>query len=111
MPSMRKGPAPRSTRVKPAHYRGRYHVDARRVRRDAYADPATRCRRCGLTLAEFRARHPGRNWRWAAGHVVDGQPGGRLVAEHGYCNSSAGAAMGNRRRARTPRQRRTELTW
>lgn len=96
-------------KVKPAHYRGRYHVESRKVRQAANADPSTRCRRCGLTLAERRRTHP--KDRWTAGHLVDGQVGGRLVPEHRSCNSAAGATMGNRKRKRRVRVVRTELTW
>jgi hypothetical protein len=75
-----------------AHRRGSYQTDAAKVRARAYADPDTRCRRCGLTLAD----KPGDTWD--AGHVVDGVPGSALAPEHSSCNRSAGAAAGNRRR-------------
>ena len=75
-----------------AHRRGSYQTDAARVRAIAYSDPATRCRRCGLTLAD----KPGDTWD--AGHVNDGQIGGPLAPEHSSCNRSAGAIAGNRRR-------------
>ena len=35
----------------------------------------------------------------AAGHVVDGQVGGRLCPEHASCNFAAGARLGNSLRA------------
>ena len=78
-------------RAKP-HRRGTYQTEAAEVRRQAYANPDTRCRRCGLTLAD----KPGDTWD--AGHIHDGVPGSPLAAEHSSCNRSAGAADGNRRR-------------
>jgi hypothetical protein len=75
-----------------AHRRGSYQRDAARVRALAYSDPSTRCRRCGLTLAD----KPGDTWD--AGHIHDGVPGSPLAPEHSSCNRSAGATEGNRRR-------------
>lgn len=95
MPAKRKG----------AHHRGSYHVQSRRVRQAAWADPSTRCWRCGRTLAEVRATKP--RARWTAGHLVDGQAGGPLLPECEPCNKGRGAAMGNRLRSNT----RTPLTW
>ena len=85
-------------KVKPAHYRGTYHVEARQVREAAYANPSTRCWRCGLTLAEHPRHKTGRPAHWTAGHLVDGQPGGPLLPEASTCNYAAGAGQGNRRR-------------
>lgn len=94
--------------AKPAHYRGTYHVASARVRAAAYANPATRCRRCGHTLEEIRRTKP---WaRWQAGHVNDGEIGGHLQPECSPCNAAAGARLGNRRRA-AARAVRTSLTW
>ncbi len=75
-----------------AHRRGTYQRDAARVRAMAYADPNTRCARCGFTLAD----KPGDTWD--AGHVNSGQVGGPLRPEHSSCNRSAGATEGNQRR-------------
>jgi|LakMenEpi03Aug12_release.lakeMendotaPanAssembly.Ray.scaffolds.fasta_scaffold388768_2 hypothetical protein len=75
-----------------AHRRGSYQTQAAAVRAAAYADPTTRCRRCGLTLAD----KPGDTWD--AGHIHDGVPGSPLAAEHSSCNRSAGATAGNLRR-------------
>ncbi len=74
---------------KKAHYKGTYKVRAAGVRRRAYLDATTTCRRCGLTLEARRATHP--NETWEAGHVVDGQVGGELAPEHASCNRAAGA--------------------
>lgn len=54
------------------------------IRQRAYADPSTRCWRCGLTLAQVQAANPGRKVVWHAGHT-----GGRhdpLLAECSLCN-------------------------
>lgn len=74
-----------------SHYRGGYQAQAKRVRQAAYANPATRCWVCNRTLAEHARK-------WTAGHVIDGQAGGVLLAECEQCNLSRGAAMGNRKR-------------
>ena len=76
-----------------SHYSGDYQRRARAVRQAAYADPTTRCWRCGRTLVEH-----GATARWDAGHVRDGDPLSPLAAEASSCNRSAGAAAGNRRR-------------
>lgn len=57
----------------------------------AYADPGTRCRRCGMTLAE-RQTMTGKRITWDLGHPAPYAP------EHSDCNRSAGAAVGNRNR-------------
>lgn len=88
-------------KVKPAHYRGSYHVTSRRVRQAAQADPLTRCWRCGRTLAEHPPHRNGAPARWMAGHIVDGLIGGPLAPEASTCNLSAGATAGNQRRGRT----------
>jgi hypothetical protein len=75
-----------------SHYSRSYARRAATVRAQAYADPTTRCRRCGKTLAEV----PGSTWD--AGHVIDGQIDGPLAPEHAGCNRSAGARLGNQRR-------------
>lgn len=75
-----------------AHYRGTYHVRARRVRDAANADPETRCWRCG-DLAR-----PGDPWQ--AGHVRDADPSSPLKAEHQSCNTLAGNRVQNPRSQR-----------
>lgn len=85
-------------KVKPAHHKGTFHQQSERVRRAAYASPLTRCWRCGLTLAEIRAQKP--NAKWQAGHLVDGQINGALAPECSPCNTSHGAAAGNRKRGK-----------
>ena len=71
-----------------AHYTGGHAARPKGVRRRAYLDATTRCRRCGLTLEERRVTHPAETWD--AGHVVPGQVNGELVPEHSSCNRSAG---------------------
>lgn len=87
-------------KVKAAHHRGSYQVAAARVRALANANPATRCWRCGLTLAEVRTSKP--QARWTAGHLNDGQVGGPLAPECSPCNYGNGAARGNRMREPQP---------
>lgn len=86
-----------------AHYTGDYATRAARIRGRAYADPTTRCWRCGLTLDEARQQR-NRHIKWQAGHLHDGQVDGPLRAEHSDCNASAGASYGNAKRE--PRSRR-----
>ena len=76
-----------------AHYGGDYNRRAALVRAAAYANPATLCRRCGLTLEQVRRRNP--KATWDAGHVVDGLVDGPLAAECSPCNRSAGAIRRN----------------
>ena len=84
------------------HNNPAYRRAAAAVRAHAYADAATRCWRCGLTLAEIRLDKPRETWQ--AGHLQDGDLSQGLAAEHASCNASAGAAAGNA--AREPRSRR-----
>lgn len=93
-------------KVKAPHHRGGYQVQAKRVTDMAKADPTTRCWRCGLTLTEVRRAKP--RARWTAGHLVDGQAGGRLAPECSPCNFGAGARLTNTQRAKP---KRTPLTW
>lgn len=86
-----------------AHYRGSYHVQSKRLRDNANANPDTRCWRCRLTLAEIRKQHP--KARWTAGHILDGVPDSPIAAECSPCNYGAGARLGNKRR------HRRLLTW
>jgi hypothetical protein len=51
-----------------------------------------------MTHAQYATRYGTKAAAWQAGHVVDGQTNGQLLAEHARCNSSAGAAHGNRTR-------------
>lgn len=81
-----------------AHHQGSYHRRAAVVRARAYADPTTRCWRCGLTLAEHPRHKAGTPARWTAGHVIDGQVDGPLAPEASTCNASAGATYGNAKR-------------
>jgi hypothetical protein len=85
-------PARFPKRPKPAHYKGTYHVDSRRVRDQANANPYTRCWRCGNLAI------PGDPWQ--AGHTHDGLAGGLLLPEHRSCNRNAGAKLGSLRSQR-----------
>jgi len=67
------------------------------VRRRAWADPTTRCWRCGRTQAEHRRR-------WHAGHTPWG-----LAPECEACNTADGGRIGNRRRR--SRDLRTTRDW
>ncbi len=81
---------------------GRLHDAAhdrrsRVLRARAYADPATRCWRCGRTLAEVKAAEPTRKVVWHAGHT--GGPLEPVLAECSLCNWRASAAKTNAGRA------------
>ena len=80
------------------HYTGSYKRHAKQVRDAAYADPTTRCARCGRTLHEHPPTRTGKPPRWDAGHVIDGLPGGPLQPEVAGCNRSAGATQANTNR-------------
>jgi hypothetical protein len=69
------------------HYRGNYQVRARLVRDAAYADPLTRCWRCGKTLSQHVTGDT-----WQAGHVRDGDYTSPLLPEARSCNARAGQA-------------------
>jgi hypothetical protein len=84
------------TAPRKAHHAGTYQTQAKRVVDAAYANPYTRCWRCGLTLAEAPPTRAGKPQRWTAGHTVPGLVGanaddGTLLAEHASCNYAAGA--------------------
>lgn len=81
-----------------AHYRGTYHRMSMRVRHAAYANPATRCRRCGNTYAEAARLWGPKGAAWQAGHVIDGHPRSALAAEHARCNQAAGGRLSEARR-------------
>ena len=95
----------------PLHYRGSYQARARRVRAAAYADPRTRCRRCGRTLADHPNQRNGRAPTWHAGHVIDGDPRSPLAPEVSTCNSVAGARDANQRRKAESEPLRTSRSW
>lgn len=77
----------------PHHRTPQYRRRSALVRARAYANPDTRCWRCGLTRAEHGTT-------WDAGHLNDGQVDGPLAAECARCNRSAGAAIGAATRKR-----------
>lgn len=82
------------------HHRTPAYVHAsRRLVAAAYANPATRCGRCGRTLAEHAPHLSGKPATWHAGHINDGQLNGPLRAEASTCNIAAG----NQRRRRGQR--------
>lgn len=76
-----------------AKYRGNFPAMSRSILRQARFDPGHRCWRCGLTLAEVRAKFPGRRVSWDAGHTTD--PLLPLAAECSPCNRADGARRGN----------------
>lgn len=92
--------------AKKPHYTGSYHVQSRRIRDAANADPTTRCWRCRRTMAEIRARKP--RARWTAGHLIDGMKDGPLAPECSPCNYAAGARLTHQKRKT---HKRTQLTW
>lgn len=99
--------------AKKPHYAGSYHVDSRRVRDAAYADPSTRCWRCRKRLHECGPRGDGRHANgktahWTAGHVNDGEVGGALLPECSPCAASSGARYGNRLRGLRRRARKAQ---
>lgn len=77
-------------KVKAAHHRGSHQVRARRIVQQAYANPNTRCGRCGLTLAQHPPGANGKPQRWTAGHVRAGEINGELRPEASRCNYGAG---------------------
>lgn len=91
-------------KTKSAHHRGNFDLRSTALRAAAYANPHTRCWRCGLTLTEHPPHRNGKPARWTAGHIVDGQIGGELRPEASTCNYSAGATAGNRKRNPTSEQ-------
>lgn len=97
--------------IKPAHYRGGYHVNSAKVRAQANADPLTRCWRCGRLLPEHQPHRNGKPARWTAGHLRDSDPTSPLLPEASTCNLKAGATYGNRLRgARRDTQNTPEHT-
>jgi hypothetical protein len=87
-----------------AHYKGTYPRRAAAVRAAAYADPSTRCWRCGRTLAAHPPHTTGAAATWQAGHIVDGDSSQPLLPEASTCNTSAGATYGNTKREPTSRR-------
>lgn len=75
------------------HHRFGHGPRAKALTDAANANPRTTCWVCGLTLAQMRRIKP--QAFWTAGHVIDGQVGGELRAEHSTCNFSRGARSGN----------------
>jgi hypothetical protein len=84
-----------------AHHRGTHRRRAREIVALAYADPATQCQAqpCrgwgSRTLVEHPHAKSGREPRWQAGHVIDGQIDGELRPEVDVCNTSNGARLRN----------------
>jgi hypothetical protein len=68
-----------------------YAREAAAVRRAAYADVYTVCRRCGRTWSEYARIHGVEAAAWTAGHP---RP---LAPEHARCNYQAGARAVNAR--------------
>lgn len=80
---------------KAPHHMGTHQVRARQLTALAYANPDTRCGRCGSRLHEPPHK---RGDRWEAGHIVDGQIGGALRPEARSCNRRASAERTNAKR-------------
>lgn len=97
-------PVKRAKAKKPWH-KGTFDTQSARVRAAANRNPSTICWRCKRTMAEIRKDKP--HAKWQAGHVVDGQVNGVLLAECSPCNASHGAAMGNRKRSPRPNPSRS----
>ena len=91
--------------AKPPHHSGTYHVQARRIREQANANPDTRCWRCGKTMAEIRATKP--QAKWTAGHLIAGQANGPMLPECSPCNYG----YGNGRRGHSTTTTRTSASW
>ena len=89
--------------TKAAHHRGDYHRRSLALKAQAYANPDTRCWRCGRTMQQVRQTKP--RAKWTAGHLVDGQINGALLPECSPCNYGAGARLTNSRRGKT------DLSW
>lgn len=81
-----------------SHYDQQFKVRAKQVRDAAYADSATTCWRCGLTLGAARAANPGRRIVWHAGHTIDGDRHAPILAECSLCNQRAGQKLSDARR-------------
>jgi hypothetical protein len=79
--------------AKAPHHRGTYHRRSLALVAAAYANPDTRCGRCGRTLSQHPPTRTGRPPRWSAGHIIDGQVDGPLRPEVLSCNSRAGQAL------------------
>lgn len=86
--------------MKAEHHRGRHQRRAKKVTDDAYRNPATRCWRCGCTLATMRPHTNGRPGKWTAGHLIDGHPDSPYAPECSPCNYTAGSRLGAERRSR-----------
>src|SRR5262245_19553682 len=94
------------------HRDRRYVKASTLIRSLANGTPTAVCWRCGRTLAEHPPHKNGRAASWHTGHTVDGStswqvwahvsrvptPGDWLAPEASTCNTSDGAAYGNRRR-------------
>ncbi len=89
-----------------AWHSGRYPELAALVRRRANADPTTRCGQLpdGTIHPKGCGQHARPGDPWQAGHVVDGKIVHTitdLMPQHRSCNTSDGAARGNRMRVQT----------
>ena len=93
---------------KKPHHRGSFDRRAKMVRVAAYADPDTRCHRCGFRLNEGPFHRHDHTEKWEAGHVVDGEVDGWLMPETRSCNRRDAARKLNARK-RGQRQPPTQL--
>lgn len=103
--------------AKPApHHAGTFGNQSRKLRATANRTPFTTCARCGMTLAELRARNPGKRIVWCAGHVNRGEVNGKLRPECSICSAREGQRVTSAiLRARPKRRRRsigrTSIVW
>jgi len=93
----------------PAHDRSHYDAQFKQrgkvMREAAAADSTTKCWRCGLTLAEYRAQHPGREVSWHVDHVVPGRTNSPLRMAHSTCNMEEGGRNRHRVAGMNPSRR------
>ena len=92
------------------HHRGTFQRRADKIRAAAYADPYTKCWRCGRTLAQHPRHKTGRPPTWQAGHVLTGVVDGPLAPEASTCNTTHGGRLGGQRAAANKRARRNTAT-
>ena len=71
------------------HWTPEYKRLAKKVREAAYANPHTRCQRCGRTLQQHEPHLNGKPVTWHAGHINPDSD--ELGPEASTCNVTAGA--------------------
>ena len=86
------------------HHQGAHQRRAAAVRDWAATHPGAQCATCGQPLERCGPNNDGRNRNgtpctWDAGHIVAGDSTAGYQLECSACNRSAGATLGNARRA------------